>query len=318
MYKLLRPILFRADAERMHEIVTVLGPIVPKRVLHALYGYEHPSLRQKLWGLDFPNPVGLAAGFDKNAKLVDVLPKLGFGFVEVGTVTPKAQPGNLKPRLFHVEGSKALINRMGFNNDGVDTVYGRLAARKGNCIVGVNIGKNKGTPNEQAIEDYVICFQKLKDVADYIVINVSSPNTPGLRELQAKDFLQNMITELQTRNENKKPIVLKISPDLSNAQLDDIIGVARETQLAGVVATNTMQIEEGGLSGAPLRKRSTEVIRYLHEKAGGSFVIIGVGGMFSAKDAHEKITAGASLVQVYTGLIYEGPGLIKQIKQGLV
>jgi len=290
-------------------------------------------------GLNFPNVVGLAAGFDKDGKHIPGLACLGFGFIEVGTVTPIAQEGNPAPRLFRLPQDKALINRMGFNNEGLDALAERLKAlrQKGvpnRLVIGGNIGKNKVTPNESAANDYLICFDKLFPWVDYFVVNVSSPNTPGLRELQEKEPLTRLLNLLQDKNraqESPKPILLKIAPDLSDSQLDDIADIVRTTGLAGVIATNTTisraalstpesQIEAigmGGLSGVPVRARSTEVIRYLREKMGKEAVIIGVGGIDSAASAQEKLDAGADLVQVYTGLVYEGPGLVKSILENL-
>lgn len=290
-------------------------------------------------GLNFPNAVGLAAGFDKDGKHIDGLACLGFGFIEVGTVTPIAQEGNPAPRLFRLPQDKALINRMGFNNEGLDALTERLEAlrRKGvpnRLVIGGNIGKNKVTPNESAANDYLICFEKLFPWVDYFVVNVSSPNTPGLRELQEKEPLTRLLNLLQDKNraqKSPKPILLKIAPDLSESQLDDIADIVRTTGLAGVIATNTTisraalstpesqiaAIGMGGLSGVPVRARSTEVIRYLREKLGKEVVIIGVGGIDSAASAREKLDAGADLVQVYTGLVYEGPGLVKSILENL-
>jgi len=278
----------------------------------------------------------LAAGFDKNGEYVEALNNLGFGFIEVGTVTPLPQPGNDKPRMFRLPEDAALINRMGFNNKGVDTMAERLRLLKDRhpeIIVGGNIGKNKNTPNEDAVYDYIKCFDRLFDVVDYFVVNVSSPNTPGLRALQEKEPLMELLNTLQKRNRKNdisRPILLKIAPDLTDTQLDDIIEIVNETGIAGIIATNTtisrdglyapesLKGEMGGLSGKPLTKRSTEVIRYLSEKSGKSFPIIGVGGIHSAEDAKEKLDAGASLVQLYTGFIYEGPGLIKRICKSLL
>ena len=291
-------------------------------------------LEREIMGLKFKNPVGLAAGFDKNADLVEELAAFGFGFIEIGTVTPLPQPGNDKPRMFRLPADKGLINRMGFNNQGVDVVAARLSRVKRNgLVIGGNIGKNKITPNEDAVSDYIKCFDRLFDVVDYFVVNVSSPNTPGLRELQEKEPLKKILNTLQQRNRKNdisRPILLKIAPDLSESQLDDIIEIVQETNIAGVVATNTtisrdglvsaeaLKIETGGLSGKPLTQRSTEVIRYLSEKSKKSFVIIGVGGIHSPEDAVEKLEAGASLIQLYTGFIYEGPGLVKKINKGIL
>jgi dihydroorotate dehydrogenase len=285
-------------------------------------------------GLKFKNPIGLAAGFDKNATMVEDLAEFGFGFIEIGTVTPLPQPGNEKPRMFRLPSDDALINRMGFNNQGVDVAADRLKRiNKKGLIIGGNIGKNKNTPNADAVNDYIKCFDRLFDVVDYFVVNVSSPNTPGLRELQEKEPLKSILNTLQQRNRKNdisRPILLKIAPDLTNSQLDDIIEIVKETKIAGVIATNTtlsreglsapesLKNESGGLSGKPLSKRSTEVISYLSRQSDKSFVIIGVGGIHSPEDALEKIKAGASLIQIYTGFVYEGPGLIKRILKRLL
>ncbi len=304
-------------------------------VFKTLYQVEHPKLEREVFGIKFKNPVGLAAGFDKDARLIDELSNLGFGFIEIGTLTPKGQSGNDKPRLFRLIDDSAIINRMGFNNGGVEEAVERLKERNSSVIVGGNIGKNKVTPNENAFDDYEICFHQLFDVVDYFVVNVSSPNTPNLRELQEKKPLTKLLNSLQELNnakEKPKPILLKIAPDLTNEQLDDIVEIVQDSKIAGVIATNTTversnlkskwdtvnNIGAGGLSGAPLTKRSTEVIRYLSVKSKKSFPIIGVGGIMSAEDALEKLDAGASLVQVYSGFIYEGPALIKQINKALL
>lgn len=341
MYKrLLLPLLFFFDAEQVHYWVCDLLrfayrlPLVPG-LLKKLYVFEHPSLVQEVAGLRFKNPVGLAAGFDKNAEMVDELAALGFGFVEIGTVTPRPQPGNDRPRLFRLKADKGLINRMGFNNKGANVAAAKLRYRKSDIMVGGNIGKNKDTPNEKALDDYTRCFQDLFDVVDYFVVNVSSPNTPGLRDLQEKEPLTHLLRELQKLNGYKpapKPIFLKIAPDLNLGQLDDIVEIVQATGIAGVIATNTTiarknlatssaeleRIGAGGLSGQPLRYRSSEVIRYLCEKSGNAFPVIGVGGIASPADAREKLNAGASLLQIYTGFIYEGPGLARRICQSLV
>jgi len=339
MYKLIKPLLFQFDPENIHHLVTGILRRVNriwgvKQLLKKNFGFEDQGLEREVMGLKFKNPLGLAAGFDKNASMVEDLAGFGFGFIEIGTVTPLPQPGNEKPRMFRLTLDEALINRMGFNNQGVDVVAHRLSLinRKG-LIIGGNIGKNKITPNEDAVSDYIKCFDRLFDVVDYFVVNVSSPNTPGLRELQEKEPLKNILNTLQLRNRKNdisRPILLKIAPDLTNSQLDDIIEIVRETKIAGVIATNTtlsraglvsserLKGENGGLSGKPLTKRSTEVIRYLSEHSAKSFDIIGVGGIHSPEDALEKIRAGASLVQIYTGFIYEGPGLIKRILKGLL
>jgi len=331
-----RKVLFQFDPEDVHHftfgmIKSLLRLPLAGQIVKSKFGFEHPSLERELFGLKFKNPVGLAAGFDKNAVLFDEFAQYGFGFVEIGTVTPRPQPGNPKKRLFRLKEDEAIINRMGFNNDGVDEVVARLKKRRSDIIIGGNIGKNKVTPNEKATEDYLICFEKLFDVVDYFVVNVSSPNTPNLRELQDKKPLTALLSALEKKNRAKsqpKPILLKIAPDLSDSQLLDIIDIVKETGIAGVIATNTTisreglqsenKIETGGLSGKPVRERSTEVIRFLAEKSGKAFPIIGVGGIHSAEDAIEKLEAGADLVQLYTGFIYEGPALVREINKKLV
>ncbi len=339
MYKsLLRPLLFKIDPEKVHhftfKLIRFSSAIGFGGLFRFLYKVNDPRLEREVFGLTFPNPVGLAAGFDKDAKLYRELANFGFGFIEIGTVTPRPQPGNPKKRLFRLKKDKAIINRMGFNNGGVDQTVERLKKNK-NVIVGGNIGKNKTTPNEEADQDYLYCFEVLFDHVDYFVVNVSSPNTPNLRALQDKEPLTALLNLLKERNSSKsnpKPILLKIAPDLTNEQLQDIIDIVSETQIDGVIATNTtiardnlimdeVAVEEigaGGLSGKPLTKRSTEVIRFLSEKSNKAFPIIGVGGIHSAEDAVEKIEAGASLVQLYTGFIYEGPKLIKDINKRLI
>lgn len=305
------------------------------KLVKAAFTLEDKRLERNVFGLTFKNPVGLAAGFDKNAEYVDELVDLGFGFIEIGTVTPRPQPGNDKPRMFRLTADEALINRMGFNNQGVDVAATRLKylKKRDNIIIGGNIGKNKMTPNEDAVNDYIIGFDALFDVVDYFVVNVSSPNTPGLRDLQEKEPLKHILNTLQQRNLKSgisRPILLKIAPDLTDSQLDDIIEIVAATGIAGIIATNTtisrnnlhsdeaLVNESGGLSGKPLTKRSTEVIRYLAEKSNRAFPIIGVGGIHSATDAQEKFAAGASLVQLYTGFIYEGPALVKKICKALL
>ncbi|UYZ58802.1 quinone-dependent dihydroorotate dehydrogenase [Hymenobacter latericus] len=332
---LLRPLLFRLSPEQAHHFTfEALGAAGKLPFAHAVlrnqFGYEHPNLEREVFGLKFKNPIGLAAGFDKNAVLVDELAALGFGHVEVGTVTPRPQPGNPTPRLFRLPTDQALINRMGFNNGGAAAATERLRKRSASIIIGGNIGKNKDTPNEQAADDYVACVQALHDTVDYFVVNVSSPNTPGLRQLQEREPLLALLREVQRANHAQRtarPLLLKIAPDLSNEQLDDIVTIVQEAGLSGVVATNTTigrgglrtpaseieHIGAGGLSGAPLRARSTEVIRYLHQRSGGTLPIIGVGGIFSPADAQEKLAAGASLVQLYTGFIYEGPAVVQRM-----
>jgi len=336
MYKsVIRRILFWFDPEVIHHFTFSTIKILMKipgipQISRQIFMEKNPGLERELFGLKFKNPVGLAAGFDKNAVLFDELANYGFGFVEVGTVTPKPQAGNPKKRIFRLREDEALVNRMGFNNDGADAIVERLRKRKTDIIIGGNIGKNKLTPNENAIDDYMICFEKLFEVVDYFVVNVSSPNTPNLRALQDKEPLTELLRTLQTENEKKtspKPILLKIAPDLTDSQLMDIIDIVNTTKIAGVIATNTTisreglqsehQKEAGGLSGKPVRERATEVIRFLAEKSGKSFPIIGVGGIHSASDAKEKLAAGADLIQLYTGFIYEGPGLVKRINEAL-
>jgi dihydroorotate dehydrogenase len=338
MYALLKPILFSMQPEKAHHFTTGLFKFVlaipgVKGLVRSLFVIEDVKLHREVFGLKFKNPVGLAAGFDKNAELYRDFEHLGFGFIEVGTVTPKGQPGNPQPRMFRLIADKGLINRMGFNNEGLSAAVERLKKRNNNIIIGGNIGKNKVTPNEEATKDYVACFEGLFPYVDYFVVNVSSPNTPGLRELQDKAPLLELLSTLQSLNakkESPKPIALKIAPDLTDSQLDDIVDIVQESGIAGVIATNTTISREGlsspkslteqtgGLSGEPVKARSTEVIKYLHTKSKGAFPIIGVGGISSAKDALEKLEAGASLVQVYTGFIYEGPALVKRINKALL
>ncbi|MCJ8497483.1 quinone-dependent dihydroorotate dehydrogenase [Chryseobacterium salipaludis] len=332
MYKsLIRPVLFRFDPEKVHYFTfSVLKNFPFAARLFLPKPVADPRLEREVFGLKFKNPVGLAAGFDKDAKMFQELSDLGFGFIEIGTLTPKPQDGNPKKRLFRLKEDQAIINRMGFNNGGVEAAVERLRKNK-NVLIGGNIGKNKVTPNEHAADDYIICFEELFPVVDYFVVNVSSPNTPNLRELQDKKPLTELLGTLQQLNSKKekpKPILLKIAPDLSDDQLLDIIDIVQETQIAGVIATNTTlsreglqsenKQETGGLSGKPLTKRSTEVIRFLSEKSGKAFPIIGVGGIHTAEDALEKLEAGASLVQLYTGFIYEGPGLIGEINRRIL
>ncbi len=337
MYKgLVRKFLFQFDPEAIHHfsfssIKNGLRLPGVKSLVKGSFQLEDPKLEREVFGLKFKNPVGLAAGFDKNAVLIDELEHFGFGFVEIGTVTPKAQDGNPKKRLFRLKEDQAVINRMGFNNDGVEAIKERLKGRKTSILIGGNIGKNKVTPNEDATSDYLKCFNALFEVVDYFVVNVSSPNTPNLRALQDKEPLTELLITLQKENKKKeqpKPILLKIAPDLSDDQLMDIIEIVKDSGISGVIATNTTisreglksanKKETGGLSGKPLKDRSTEVIRFLHEKGEAAFPIIGVGGIHSAEDALEKIEAGASLVQLYTGFIYEGPGLVKRINQKIL
>lgn len=335
MYKLLiRPLLFLFDPESVHhftfKMIRFLSVLGCSGLFRSLYQINDKRLERKVFGLTFKNPVGLAAGFDKDAKLFNELSSFGFGFIEIGTLTPKPQEGNPKKRLFRLKEDRAIINRMGFNNGGVVDAVPRLKENKG-VLIGGNIGKNKTTPNQQAVDDYLICFNTLFDYVDYFVVNVSSPNTPNLRELQDKEPLTQLLQRLQYENKTKprqKPILLKIAPDLTDDQLLDIIDIVKTTHIAGVIATNTTlsregllsenKTEIGGLSGKPLKNRATEVIRFLHTKSGGAFPIIGVGGIHSAEDALEKLNAGASLVQLYTGFIYEGPQLIKEINKAIL
>ena len=336
MYKLLiRTILFQFDPEKVHyftfSLIRLLSkvPGVPA-IFKTLYVVNDKRLETEVFGLKFPNPVGLAAGFDKDAVLYKELSNFGFGFIEIGTLTPVGQDGNPKKRLFRLKEDSAIINRMGFNNGGVTEAVKRLIKNEG-VLIGGNIGKNKLTPNENATDDYEICFETLFDYVDYFVVNVSSPNTPNLRALQDKEPLKQLLQTIQNKNLAKpkqKPILLKIAPDLTDDQLLDIIEIVNETKIAGVIATNTTlsreglrsvnKSEMGGLSGKPLNNRSTEVIRFLSEKSNKSFPIIGVGGIHSAQDAIEKLDAGASLVQLYTGFIYEGPALVKAINKEIL
>ncbi|MEY3249406.1 MAG: hypothetical protein RL742_1449 [Bacteroidota bacterium] len=340
MYSLLKPLLFLLSPENAHaaamRLLDTAAAFPPARqLLRAWFARTDAALKTKALGLEFPNPVGLAAGFDKDGKHIRSLACLGFGFIEVGTVTPRPQAGNPKPRLFRLPADRALINRMGFNNDGLEALTQRLQQIRqegvpNGLIIGGNIGKNKDTPNETAVEDYCRCFEALFPWVDYFVVNVSSPNTPNLRALQEKEPLRQLLETLQARNqkhEKPKPILLKIAPDLTDDQLDEVAEIVRSTQIGGIIATNTTisrknlktqnaeieAIGSGGLSGAPLFSRSTDVIRRLREKIGTDLVIIAVGGIDSPQAAREKLDAGANLVQVYTGLIYEGPGLVSQI-----
>ena len=352
MYKLiLKPIFFLFSPEQAHHLAMKLFKVglnfpIVNLFLKNIYTIENEGLTKEILGLKFKNPVGLAAGFDKDGKYLDVLPHLGFGFVEIGTVTPQPQDGNPKPRLFRLPKDEALVNRMGFNNAGVQNLVDKLITWKNknvnvktssypSVLIGGNIGKNKITTNEEAVKDYEICFEALFNYVDYFVVNVSSPNTPNLRELQDKEPLTKLLSSLQVLNlqrEKRKPILLKIAPDLTNSQLDDILEIVKNTQLSGLVATNTTisrenlqtdplsikSIGAGGLSGKPVKNRSTEVIRYLREKGEKNMVIIGVGGIASAADALEKMAAGADLIQIYTGFIYEGPSLVKKINRALL
>ncbi len=345
MYRIFKPFLFALSPEAAHRItyffLDLAVALPPTRwLLKSLFCLQNSALERNVLGLHFPNPVGLAAGFDKDGRHIRGLACLGFGFIEVGTVTPQPQDGNPRPRVFRLPADRALINRMGFNNKGLDALVDQLKkyrarVQQGGPLIGGNIGKNKTTPNEAAESDYLLCFEALFPWVDYFVVNVSSPNTPGLRELQEKEPLTRLLNLLQEKNKAQKapkPILLKIAPDLTVEQLDDIATIVRDTGLAGVIATNTTISREnlstaageiaamgpGGLSGAPLRERATTVIQHLRERLGPAPVIIGVGGIGSAAAAREKLAAGANLVQVYTGLVYEGPALVRNILEGLV
>lgn len=324
----------------MNTLKKVCSNSITKTILEKSFKYDNSSLNKNVFGLDFKNPVGLGAGFDKNAVWLTELEALGFGYVEIGTVTPQPQPGNDKPRLFRLPADKALINRMGFNNNGAKAIAGRLRnwhehKKNSSLIVGGNIGKNKITANEEAWKDYEICFNELHDCVDYFVVNVSSPNTPGLRALQEKNALSKILSQLQHINAGKrkqKPLLLKISPDLSHDQLEDIASLALELKLDGLVAANTTiaisninsrnaklaKMGTGGISGKPLRQCSTEIVKKLSSLTNNTIPIIASGGIFTAKDAKEKINSGASLVQVWTGFVYEGPGIVKNICKGLI
>lgn len=339
MYSLIRPLLFLFSPERIHHITFALlkwsCKIPGFKSLLRIGRVRDARLGKTIFGIHFKNPVGLAAGFDKDARLIDELACFEFGFIEIGTVTPKPQPGNDQPRLFRLPLDQAIINRMGFNNQGVEASVERLKKRRSPVIVGGNIGKNKVTPNEQASEDYRICFEALYPYVDYFVVNVSSPNTPNLRALQEKEPLKKLMSEvkgLSLAKPKPKPVLLKIAPDLNEDQLNDIVEILQETKTDGVIATNTtisregLQTSEekvkamgmGGLSGKPLTQRSTEVITYLRKKLGPDYPIIGVGGIMTEHDALEKLEAGADLIQIYTGFIYEGPGLINRINRAIL
>ncbi len=340
MYKLIiRPILFLFDPEKIHHFtfsLLTIGSKVPglNFMLGIFYKINKPSLEKEILGLRFKNPVGLAAGFDKDAKLIDALSSFGFGFIEIGTLTPKPQPGNDQPRLFRLPKDGALINRMGFNNQGVLSAVEKLKKRRSAVLIGGNIGKNKVTPNDSAIHDYAYCFEQLYPYVDYFVVNVSSPNTPNLRALQEKEPLQKLlqhIKDLNSKKEKPKPILLKIAPDLTFSQLDDVIEILKITKTDGIIATNTTLSREGlltphddiqligagGLSGKPLATKANEVISYLRKNMGATYPIIGVGGIMTVQDALDKLAAGADLIQLYTGFVYEGPSFVKKINQAI-
>ncbi len=336
MYKfLIKPILFLFDPEWVHHTVFSTLKIIHRIpgigiLIRSLYQVKDQRLERKIFGLTFPNPIGLAAGFDKDAKLYQELSNFGFGFIEIGTLTPEPQPGNPKKRLFRLSKDNALINRMGFNNEGVKEAIERLKKNKG-VLIGGNIGKNKITSNDKAVSDYVQCFEALFPYVDYFVVNVSSPNTPNLRALQDKEPLTHLLQTLKDLNiskSNSKPILLKIAPDLTEEQLLDIIEIITTVKIDGVIAVNTTLSREGlqstnkkemgGLSGKPVTDRSTAVIRFLHEKSNKAFPIIGVGGIHTPEDALEKLAAGASLIQLYTGFVYEGPGVVKKMNKAIL
>ncbi|MDA9563621.1 quinone-dependent dihydroorotate dehydrogenase [Flavobacteriales bacterium] len=341
MYKsVVRPLFFRFSPEWIHHFVTgslKVICVIPgiKAILKSVYKIDSPKLEREVFGIKFPNPVGLAAGFDKNAEFYKELACFGFGFIEIGTVTPLGQPGNPQPRMFRLSDDGGLINRMGFNNEGVDSAVKRLKDRNPNFIIGGNIGKNTATSNENAEKDYITVFEKLHPVVDYFVVNVSCPNVKNLTKLQDTDFLIELLSKLKAFNSQQdkvKPILLKIAPDLNDSQLNETIEIVAKTEIDGIIATNTTttrdglsadaseieKIGNGGLSGKPVKQRSTEVIRYLHTQSKGAFPIIGVGGIHSTEDALEKLDAGATLLQVYTGFIYEGPGLVKAINSAIL
>lgn len=332
MYRLVRPLLFSLPPEWVHHVSLAAITQTPMAALLEPFARkEFPTLEKKLLGLTFPNPIGLAAGFDKNAEGITVWPRLGFGFMELGTVTPRPQPGNPKPRVFRLPAERGLINRLGFPNVGVKEVARRLekvktSGRWPRTPVGLNLGKNKDTPLPEAGRDYVACFQRTRDLADYFVVNVSSPNTPGLRELQGGPLLDSILGPLREEDPaGTRPLLIKIAPDLDESQLGDIVAAVEKFQLAGIVATNTtiekstLSVhEEGGASGRPVTARSTEIIRAVHRLTNGRVPIIGVGGIFDAEDARAKFAAGASLLQLYTGFVYEGPLIARRICEGLV
>jgi dihydroorotate dehydrogenase len=338
MYKgLIRPLLFLMNAEQAHHFtfktIKFLFKIPGVQAITTFFFGSLKGKEKSVMGLNFKNPVGLAAGFDKDAKLYNELSAFGFGFIEVGTLTPKPQDGNPKPRLFRLVEDEAVINRMGFNNGGLDEAALRLAKKKTDIVIGGNIGKNKVTPNEFATSDYIKGVEALHNVVDYFVVNVSSPNTPNLRELQEKEPLKALLKEVKAKNEElgAKPLMLKIAPDLTEGQLDDIVEIVNELKLSGVVATNTTisrdglkasdakieAIGAGGLSGKVLRERSTEVVRYLRNKLSKDIAIVAVGGVFDGADAKEKLDAGADLVQVWTGFLYEGPAMVRRMLRSL-
>ena len=332
MYKIIRFFLFLLPPEKAHNFTLFIGK-------HLSFLWRKQAVTTdtfSIMGIEFPSKLGLAAGLDKNGTYIDFLAAGGFGFIEIGTVTPKPQKGNPKPRLFRIKKYAAIVNRMGFNNQGMEQVYRNIKSSRGrrSAIIGVNIGKNKSTSNEEAYEDYLLCFDKFYNIADYFVVNVSSPNTQGLRKLQEKEALQKILQQLESANFSRsktklKPILIKIAPDLKNSQLDDIVYMVNNSSIAGIIATNTTidknlldaspkaKLLDGGLSGKPLCQKSTDTIKYIRTKLKKEKVIIGVGGIFSANDAREKIEAGADLVQVYTGFVYKGFQLVRDIKASI-
>jgi dihydroorotate dehydrogenase len=341
MYQLIKSLLFLMPAERAHHFTMksfnlLLAAPILSPLIKAMFRFEHDSLMREVYGLTFKNPVGLAAGFDKDGKYIETLAALGFGFIEVGTTTPRPQIGNPKPRLFRLKEDRGIINRMGFNNEGVDVLVSRLAKLKNRkIIIGGNIGKNKDTPNETAYKDYLICLEKLYPYVDYFVVNLSSPNTPGLRELQEKEPLKKLLIEVLAYRDQqsvRRPILLKIAPDLTAEQVKDVAEITEELALDGLIATNTTisrvglktassaveSIGAGGLSGDPVFQKSTDILSLLYERTKGAIPIIGVGGISSTAAAETKMKAGAALIQIYSGFIYEGPFLIKRIKKNLV
>lgn len=334
--KLLRPVLFRLDAEKVHELAlkiieTGLASHTARAIASRKYATRFPG-RIERFGLEFSGPVGIAAGFDKNARVVDQLASLGFGFVEVGTITFRPQVGNEKPRMFRLPLDSALINRLGFNNDGAAAVVARLSKAERKCVVGVNIGRNKDVPNEEAVENYIAAFEFVHPVADYIAVNVSSPNTPNLRDLQRAESMDQLLTAMQARNNElgPRPLLVKIAPDLTDQEIESAVDICRDRGIAGIIATNTTVSRDGlrtadvgrfgagGLSGKPLSVRSTEVVRKIFRYSNGEMPVIGVGGIMNAGDAFEKILAGACLVQAYTGFIYAGPSFASNINRGLI
>ena len=338
LWILLKPFFFSLDPEKAHHFVVgamkIFSPIFYLRKSFydfKINGKNHPSLEKEVFGIKFPNPVGLAAGFDKNAEIFKQMSSLGFGFIEIGTVTPVQQDGNPKKRIFRLVNDNAIINRLGFNNDGVDKIKDRLR-NKGNIIIGGNIGKNKVTPNEKAKDDYLICFKALYNYVDYFAVNVSSPNTPNLRDLQNINDLREILSPLIKENKKResKPILIKISPDLTDDDIKEIVDMALDLKIDGIITSNTtikrnnlksnkkLTNETGGLSGQPLSNRSTDIIRLIHEYSNKKLPIIGVGGIMTTKDALDKINAGASLIQLYTGFIYNGPSFARNINKEII